>query len=208
MDLQKVISERVSVRKFKSDKVELSMIKKIVEMAGKAPSINNSQPWKFIAVTNEEVINKMAAIVHSKVDKIFPDSHPKSAQIKSQVQSFSTFFADAPAMIVVLQKPYEAVVDKILPEGGLDHNEINKMRNFPNIQTIGAAIQNMLLTAVDLGLGGCWLTGPNIAAPDLEKLLNIEEPYTISACVAIGYPDVDTTPRQKKSLDEIFELID
>ncbi|GJQ63498.1 MAG: nitroreductase [Melioribacteraceae bacterium] len=208
MDLQKAIVERVSVRKFKSDKVEIDLIKKIVEMAGKAPSINNSQPWKFIAVTNKEIIDKMADLVNKKIDKVFPDSHPKSAQIKSQVQSFSTFFVDAPVIIVVLQRPYEAVVDKILPEEGIDHNEINKMRNFPNIQTIGGAIQNMLLTAVDAGLGGCWLTGPNIAARDLEKLLDIEEPFTISACVAIGYPEGNTAPRAKKSLDEIFELID
>jgi len=208
MELQKVISLRASVRKFKSEKVNVEHLKLIVEMAGKAPSINNSQPWKFLVVTNSEKLNKMADIVNAKVDKVFPDGHEKAAAVKSQVQKFSTFFADAPAMIVVLQKPYEAVVDKILTETGLTHDDVNKLRNFPNIQTIGAAIQNMLLTATDLGLGACWLTGPNIAAAELAELLDIPEPYSISACVAVGHPEGAVTPRDKKPVDDIYEIIE
>lgn len=208
MELQQAISNRVSIRKFKNDKVDPALLKKMVEMAGKAPSINNSQPWEFLAVVNEKILGEMATTVKDKVAKFLPENHEKAAQVKTQVERFSTFFADAPAMIVVLQKPYEAVVDKILPDSGITPADINKMRNFPNIQTIGAAIQNMLLTAVDLGLGACWLTGPNIAAADLEKILGVEAPYTIAACVAVGYPEKDHTPGVKKPVDEIFRVIE
>lgn len=55
----------------------------------------------------------------------------------------------------------------------------------------GAAIQNMLLTATEEGLGTCWCAiGPNQDRIDLFKsLIQLDEKILPVACVAIGYPD-------------------
>jgi nitroreductase len=52
MELKEVIEKRVSIRTFTDEPVAVSDIKEIIKRAGLAPSINNSQPWKFIAITN------------------------------------------------------------------------------------------------------------------------------------------------------------
>jgi nitroreductase len=104
--------------------------------------------------------------------------------------------------------PYEAVIDKILSQTAYSHEELNKLRNYPDIQTVGAAIQNILLSAVDLGYGACWLTGPMVAKEELSKILKIESPDSLIAFVAIGRPDKESKPRLKSPLENIFSIIE
>ncbi len=51
----------------------------------------------------------------------------------------------------------------------------------------GAAIENMLLTAVDLGLGGCWIG--SFDREILEKSISLPEGQTALYIVAFGVPD-------------------
>lgn len=46
MDLQDAINQRHSIRQFTNKPVEKKMITKIVELAQRAPSWVNSQPWQ------------------------------------------------------------------------------------------------------------------------------------------------------------------
>jgi len=50
MDIYEVIKNRVSIRSYKSDKIELEKVKKIVNAACLAPSWGNKQCWRFIIV--------------------------------------------------------------------------------------------------------------------------------------------------------------
>lgn len=208
MELKQCIEERSSVREFTKENVAVDDLKEMIRRAGLAPSINNSQPWSFLVVTNADMLQKMAEVVHQKIDQMFPDEKlDDQKKVKLSIDKFSTFFADAPAVILVKSASYQAVVDRILPEAGLDHDTMNAMRNHPNIQSIGAAVQNILLSAVDLGYGACWLTGLLVAREELETLLHIEAPYYLAACVAIGKPAGEPHARSKKELDEIFEIM-
>lgn len=71
MELKDVIEKRASIRMFSDEPVVTEDIREIVRRAGLAPSINNSQPWKFIAITNIEMIEKMGRIVQKKCWNIF-----------------------------------------------------------------------------------------------------------------------------------------
>jgi nitroreductase len=51
----------------------------------------------------------------------------------------------------------------------------------------GAAIENMILSALEKGIGSCWL-----ASVDREKvrdIVGLPEDYTIDSILALGYPD-------------------
>jgi len=207
MDLSSVIEKRTSVRKFKNEDVPVEILKKIAEAGSKAPSINNSQPWKYVAIKNQELLSKMANVVDSKVKSLFKkDLDSSSEVIKKKVEWFSTFFVDVPAVIAIVSKPYKAEADEILTES-ISHEKLNELRNYPNLQTIGAAVENMLLTTVDLGYGACWLTAPLVAKQELQELLGIQSPEFLVCLVAIGKPFDDVHPKPKKNIDEIFELI-
>ncbi|MFH0736876.1 MAG: nitroreductase family protein [bacterium] len=207
MELKEVIERRMSVRNFKDEEVPLEVLRKIAKAGGMAPSINNSQPWKFVAITNQELLTKMADAVSLKIKTLFTKKLDFEAEhVRKKVEWFSTFFVDVPAVIAVVAEPYKAEADDVLAEV-LTHEELNELRNHPNLQTIGASVENMLLTAVDLGFGGCWLTGPLVAKKELEQLLNISAPNYLACLVAIGRPNDNTSSKKKKSIIDIFEVI-
>ena len=101
-------------------------------------------------------------------------------------------------------KSYESVIEK---GTSISHDEINRLRNYPDVQSAGAAIQNILLTAVELNYGACWMSAPLIARERLEKLLNIKNPWYLMTFVAVGRPFNFPAPKNKRSVDEIFEWI-
>lgn len=207
MELKDVLEQRKSVRKFKDEEVPTEILRKMVKAAGMAPSINNSQPWKFIAITNRMLLVNMSLAVKNKLKEIFGEKVDFEKEIaRRKVEWFSTFFADVPAVIAVVGEPYKAEAEQLLL-GSIDSEKLNEMRNYPNFQTIGAAVENMLLAAVDLGYGGCWLTGPLVAKKELEELLNIKEPNYLACLVVVGKPNDTSIPKVKKSITEIFEII-
>jgi nitroreductase len=209
MQLKEAIERRRSVRHFKPENIPLDDVKEMVRLAGLAPSINNAQLWKFTAVINKDVIKKMSDLVNGKIaDLLNAQESDKSDRIKSSVSHFSTVFTDAPVVIAVQMKPYDAIVDTILEASGLSHDEMNKMRNYPDVQSIGASIENIMLAATSLGYGCCWLTGLLVAREELEPILGITSPYRLAACVAVGRALESLPAREKLPLESIFNVIE
>lgn len=209
MELKDVIERRASIRMFTSEVVPLEHIKEVVRRAGLAPSINNSQPWKFIAITNEDLLDQMGKIVQKKVLEYFPHENIKEKMMaQAKVLRFSSFFMDAPVVIAVEMSPYKTIIEELLKGRELSLENVNRLRNYPNIQSVGAAVENLILSAFDLGYGACWLSGLLIARDELENLLGIKSPNTLTACVAMGKPREITSPREKRPFDEIFQLLD
>lgn len=207
MDFRKVVETRGSVRQFEKDPISQDDLRELVRLAGLAPSANNEQPWKFIVVTNHALLEDMAAAVRRKLGELLPDEPGKGPENdKSRVEWFSTFFVDAPALIAVARSPYQAVVDSLLEKARLGHDQISEMRCHPDIQSIGAAIENLMLAATDMGLGACWLSGPLVARKELEQILEVSEPWSLAAMVAVGKPAVEVRQKEKKPLEEIIEF--
>jgi len=205
MELIKAIESRTSIRVFSEEKVPLEDVKELVRLAGLAPSVNNFQPWRYIAVLNRDLLQKMANVVNAKIESVPLSKSIAATNVKKQVMWFSTFFKDAPVVLALVIKPYQSVM-----ESGVDmsHDEINRTRNYPDIQSAGASIQNLLLAAVDKGYGGCWLSGPLIAREELEEMLNIKSPEKLLAFVVIGRPKAATKPKQKPNLAESLEIFE
>ena len=72
-----------------------------------------------------------------------------------------------------------------------------------NLQSVGAAIENMLLSAQNLGLGGLWICDIYFAYPELEQWLNTKE--QIVAAVTLGFPAEAPAARPRRPLEQIVE---
>ncbi len=204
MEFKTVLENRTSIRSFKADPVPVEDIREMIRLAGLAPSINNYQPWSFILITNKTLMNEMADIIAERI-KEYPMKNSKlSATVTSQVEWFSTFFRDAPAIVAIVLEEYETVWERGVTLG---HDEINRIRNFPDIQSAGACIENLLLAAVDMGYGGCWLSGPMVASKDIETILEIKTPSRLLSFVAIGKPLKDNKPKGKENLGDRIRII-
>jgi len=205
MELKQAIESRTSVRVYKQEPVPLADLKEMVRLASLAPSVASSQPWKFVIVTNKELLQDMARKVLMHLEDIPPNESRAARNVKSQVEWFATFFQDAPALIAVAMEEYESVLEKGVV---MDHDEINRQRNYPDIQSAGACIQNMLLAAVDMNYGACWLSAPMMVKNTLSKMIGLEEKYKLIAFVAVGKPENVPAKKPSRSSEDMIKVIE
>jgi nitroreductase len=204
MELKAAIEARTSIRVFSDEKMNMDDVREMVRLAGLAPSVNNFQPWRYIAIMNRDLLNRMADVVTEKIENLPSSKSIAAKNVKKQVTWFSTFFKEAPVVLVLVTKPYETVLESAVE---LSHDEINILRNYPDIQSAGASIQNLLLSAVDMGYGACWLSGAMFAREEIEKMLNINAPEKMLAFVVIGKPRAEHKPKDKPNLADSMEII-
>ncbi|MBS7267912.1 MAG: nitroreductase family protein, partial [Candidatus Freyarchaeota archaeon] len=74
------------------------------------------------------------------------------------------------------------------------------------ILSVGAAVENFLLSAVSKGLAACWTAGFMFAEEKIKKILEIPEDVRLVSIIALGYP-ARTPPRTpRKKLEEMVYL--
>lgn len=207
-----MIYNRKSVRKFKDVEVPREDILKMLEAATEAPSPKHQQNWNFVVITSKELINKMAEIVaksHEKIGEIAKTE--KDRKIHMSVLKYYTSFKNAPAVVMVYSKPYDMIEYKILKENGATKEVLDVLVSPQSAaQAIGAAVENFLLAATEMGYGSCYMTGPTHAKAELEKLIGFEKPnYELMSMISVGIAE-DNTPAKlpRKPLQEIVTFID
>ncbi|MEG2596815.1 MAG: nitroreductase family protein, partial [Oscillospiraceae bacterium] len=82
-------------------------------------------------------------------------------------------------------------------------NTEDRIYEICNMQSIGAAIQNMTLAATELGLGSLWICDIFFAYKELSDWLNVDG--ELVAAMAVGYADEQPAARPRKPLSEIVE---
>lgn len=210
MEFAELVEKRVSVRQFKPDPVPPEHVREMVRLAGLAPSPNNQQPWRFVAVTRKPLLQEMADCVRERLRALLPVTLSEDARRAAQrVEWFSTFFADAPLVIAVVRRPYISVIARAVEGAPLSAAEINAMRGYPDVQSIGAAVEHLLLAATGFGYGSCWLSGPLIAREALEPMLDIAPPEQLAALVTIGVPATPPAAgHDRRPVEEILRFLE
>ena len=59
MDVWEAIEKRRTIRQFKS-KVSQSMLHRLIQAGARAPSASNTQPWEFIIIEDQNIIDVIA----------------------------------------------------------------------------------------------------------------------------------------------------
>lgn len=211
-DLERLIKERRSIRKWKSADVPDDLLKKAVELATWAPNGGNYQGWRFVVIKNKEMINKMADAVQAVANKIasWPEAKNWEQDIK-RYQMNASFFRYAPACIGVLTGEYQSPMEKVLLARESFDSEAREIMGFRRssptaIQSVAAAVTTMLLAFHQMGLGAVWLVSPIQAKKEIERLLNTPPSLSLVCLVAVGYPD-ENPVKDRKPVDEVLEFI-
>lgn len=206
------IYNRKSVRKFKDIQVSKEDILKLLDAATHAPSPKNQQTWHFVVVQNKELINKIADIVtknHTYLAEIAKEEKQRKQMMA--VLPYYTCFKNAPVTIIVYSKEYYMVEEKILRDNNASNEIIEELiKPQSAAQGIGAAVENFLLAATELGYGTCYMTGPTHSKVEIEKVINFEkEGYELMSMIALGVAedDVPNSP-PRKPLEEVVTFIE
>lgn len=209
MELQEAILKRRSIRKFAPNSVSKEDVQDIIEAGMNAPSGCNSQCWKFVAVTDKELINKVADTVTEATVKFYSSANATQELIDSRVK-LTTFFKNAPVVIFVLvtdmQYHDSRVTELFTNELKYSHEQMIDAMGNPELLSIGACVQNMLLTIAEKGLGACWQCDPVLFSDDICKVLNVSD-CRLASVIPVGVPV--QTPRGKhlKEFDEVCTIL-
>lgn len=205
VSLAEAVAHRCSVRRFLPDPVPREHIEAMVSLAVRAANAGNSQPWRFVAVETEETRREMADAVHAALDVMagLPECRGRRRDIRA-IRSFATFFADAPVVIAVFALPYASRADELLALRGASAEERDRLRQRPDLQSIGAAVQLLVTAAHTMGYGSCWMTAPVLAAPAIEELLWAPAGARLAAVVPVGRPAGRPRHSSRLPLDEVL----
>jgi nitroreductase len=200
MEFSDLVYARRTVRRFTPEAIRQAKLEKILSAGLSAPSPNNSLPWSISVVTNGEVIQKMRAAVHEKLDTMFANVGEDHKSTLEKIKIFSTIFANAPVVLAIFSRDYKAPVHELLQEANLSAEQISDLRRHPELQATGALVQNILLAATEEGLGSCWISGALVARQELEKILGAKD-MKLETLVALGHQDAQPHPKEPADLD-------
>ncbi len=170
MELQQAILDRHSVRNFRPDPVPRELAQKLIDAASLAPSSLNEQPWSFYCCEGETRarLGKIVAQTTIHLSEYMEVLGPK--RYEDAVEWFSSL-GDAPLLMAVA-----------CPDPDTDLSAINRY------VSLGAALENLLLTATDVGLAVCNITLSYWVREEMADLLGLPAGQSIILIVAVGYP--------------------
>lgn len=209
MDFFDVINTRKTIRKYKEDHPPIEDIKRIIDAGRLAPSATNTQNWKFIAIYNQDIKEKMLKSLIAKYDEIkqWEESEPYANKLEFY-KGYSLFFAKAPVVIAAIELKKDSFMNELYKAKKLPIEELNLARPDSSLLSMGAAIENMSLAANALGYGTCWMCAPMVAYKEFKEILNVPGDAKIVTLLTVGIPaNDDTKSPPKKTLEEIMEVI-
>lgn len=193
--LYKVLKDRRSIRKYPLKDVSEDVLLRVFSAARWAPSAHNAQPWRFIMIKDSGVKRKLAEAMASEWDKdlsrdgVAPEDRERL--IKSSIEQFTK----APILIVVCLTMED--MDKYPDERRQEAEYVMA------IQSVAAAIQNMLLAAHAEGLGACWFCAPLFCPEIVREVLEVSEGIKPQALITLGHPAERLEPPPRKPLESI-----
>lgn len=164
---------------------------------------------EFIAIRDRQLLAKMAEAVRAMIDRMiqYAENEKQAERLAAYKGNYYTFFEHAPVVIAVCMDPYDAGTDLLLGRMGYSPEQVRRLRPLPGLQSVAAAVQNMLLAVYALGYGSCWMTGPLVAQKDFERLLRLEDGRFVAALLPVGIPAENPPVKNRKSLAEIMKVI-
>ncbi len=177
MKVYEAAIKRRSVRQFGGRPVPYDILKKCLNAARLAPTAANRQLWKFIIVDDEKLLPQVFDTVGTWAGQPRPEGGwPQERRPEAYI-------------ISLIDSSLEA--------------ELGGNRTDTNYD-IGMAAENMILVALEQGVGSCVIASFN---PDkLRRVLNIPNEYEVALVLALGFPDEN--PVVEVATDSVRRWVD
>ena len=200
MELLKAIQSRRSIRKFKSDEVPDAVIRELLDAARLAPSGSNLQATRFVVIKSQVERMKLKectplpfvahapVIIACCIDSEAMGNTLVRYRELMEAQAFAGTPLDDPTLM-------EAAAKR---RSGMDQAAIKAYLTL----NAAIAIEHIVLRAVDLGLGSCWIMMFDSAKT--KRMLELDDRYDVVALLPVGYPDQSPAARPRLPLEELI----
>ncbi|MDE6663916.1 MAG: nitroreductase family protein [Lachnospiraceae bacterium] len=178
MTVNECIKGRRSIRKFKPDKIDHTLLSEIVEAASFAPSWKNTQITRYIAIEGE-LKDKIA----SEGTTPFPNN--------------GNIISNSPMLIAVTVIKNRCGYER-------DGSFTTPRKDTWQMYDAGIASQTFCLAAYDRGVGSVILG--IFDQEKIESLLELPEDRELVALIPIGYPDETPAAPKRKTVDDLLSF--
>lgn len=179
-----------AMRRYRDEPIERAELEAILRAAQQGPSGGNIQPWQFLVVADPEVRRKLGEIyrlAYERYEAALLASMPPHRDEESAAtwertlaasRHLATHIGAAPAIIVVLMPD----IDMTLTD---DDGDLDVGTPYASVYP---AVQNLLLAARSLGIGGALTTVHRVRQDEVRSLLGVPDRFQTVALVPLGRP--------------------
>ncbi|MCW3996592.1 MAG: nitroreductase family protein [Candidatus Bathyarchaeota archaeon] len=191
-ELFEAIRQRRSIRKYRPKTIPKELVLEVLAAAGWAPSAHNSQPWRFVILSDASIKRRLVAamaqawVADLKLDGITLEADKRKERVEQ--------FINAPVLILAC----------LTMDGLMEFPDAKRQsceRDLA-VQSFGASVENLLLAAHAKGLGACWFCAPAFCKGTVRAELKIPDAVEPMAFITMGYSAEQPAAPAKKSLSE------
>lgn len=187
-----------AIRRYTDQPVSDELMATVLHLATRAPSGSNRQPFRFLVLRRGPVALQVRELLAIGAQRVwhekrarneFPDPRPgsRTARMLSSMEHYVDTFADAPVIVLPCMVRYR---DPTPTEGA----------------SIYPAVQNLLLGARAVGLGGAITMFHQTDERAIRELLGVPDEAFIAATITLGFPAGSHGPVRRKPLaDLVYE---
>lgn len=166
---------RRDVRRFRRDPVDGELIRDLIELASRAPSVGHSQPWRFVLVEAEVRREAVRASFMRANDEALKGYAGEARKLYARLKLDG--LDAAPVHLAVF-------ADETTEAGaGLGRQTMPEMLRY----SVVGAVHTLWLAARANGLGMGWIS---ILEPEaVTKALDVPEGWVLVAYLCLGWPE-------------------
>jgi coenzyme F420-0:L-glutamate ligase / coenzyme F420-1:gamma-L-glutamate ligase len=198
--LATLLKNRRSVRKYQARPVSRELIEQVLEAARWAPSPHGKQPWRFVVLTRQEMKLQLADRMGDTWRQNLKMDGQGTETVNIRLEKSRERILNTP--VIIIPCLYLEDLDRYPDEKRQADETIMA------IQSIGAAIQNMLLMAYDVGLDSGWMCAPLFCPEVVCEALDLDTRLIPHALITIGYAAADPKRRERLPLSSLIVRFD
>lgn len=191
---------RQSVRSFQERPVPREALLELLEAARWAPSPHGRQPWRFVVLTRDEPKRRLAEAMGDEWRRVLAMDGEAPEQIARRLARSHQRIETAPALILACL--YLADLDRY-PDADRQRAE-----EVMAIQSLGAALQNVLLAAYALGLDTGWICAPLFCGDSVRAALGLDATLIPHALIPVGYKAAEPKRRPHRPISDLVVRFD
>lgn len=177
--LHEAIYTRQSVRRFHTTAVPETICAELLAAAAQAPSPHGRQPWRFVVIGAGKPRVRLCDAMSAQWQAQLGSDGSDTTVIATRLAMSRLRITTAPLLFLpcIDQSKLDQYPDTLRQQA----------EYLMAVQSIGCAIQNLLLTAVAHGLAGGWMCAPLFCGTTVTQALALDPQWLPQALIPVGY---------------------
>ena len=196
--VSKAIVSRRSIRQFTSQPIDTAIIRDLVALACVAPAPHHSRPWRFVQVASPQAKERLAEAMTAAWRADLEQEGEAPDAIERRLDRSRRQLTEAPVLLLACLSLDEA---RPWPDEARRRAERDMF-----MQSLGAALQNILVAAHAWGLGGYLKGAPLFCTQAVSQALGLPQGWEPALFVLLGYPaeGFEAAPRPPLAVDDFL----